>query len=380
MRIGYDGKRAVKNNTGLGNYSRLVIEEWGKNHPADTLLVYTPEMRDNPRLEEIRNMHNVEFRLPGDVGFKGSLWRTFGIPNHIKPDHIDIYHGLSNELPLNIRSAGVPSVVTVHDLIFRRHPEYYTPFDRVMYNYKYGKSCVNADRIIAVSECTRRDITELYDIDPDKIDVAYQGCDKSFRKLHSPEYLESIRKELHLPDRFILQVGTIEKRKNLETTVKALAHIRPEVSLVVVGRDHHGYLKHIKTLAAALGVSHRIVYLNDLPFSLLPAVNQMAEVIIYPSRYEGFGIPVLEGLESMRPVIAATGSCLEEAGGPDSFYIDPDNHELMSQIVNGIVEGIIPVKERIAAGKEFASRFGSTKMVDAIEKTYERVLGAPIRR
>lgn len=374
MRIGFDGKRAMNNNTGLGNYSRLVIGNIGKEHPADTLLVYVPEMRDNPRLAAIKELHNVEFHLPGSVGFRGSLWRTFGITNHLRGDRVDIYHGLSNELPLNIRSGGVPSVVTIHDLIYRRMPECYKPIDRFLYDYKYRKACENSDRIIAVSKRTKDDITELYNIDPDKIDVAYQGCDKQFKKILVKDELAKVREELRLPDKYILQVGTIEKRKNLEVTVRALADIDPEVCLVVVGKDHHGYLKHIKALSRHLKVDHRIIYFHDLPFNLLPALNQMADVILYPSYYEGFGIPVLEGLESMRPVIAAKGSCLEEAGGPDSFYIDPDDACLISQMVNGIVAGDIPIEDRIKAGKQYASQFSSAAMTDAIFHTYEKVL------
>ena len=110
MVIGFDGKRAVRNFTGLGNYSRLVIEHTARLMPDTRMLVYSPDMRANPRLDPLRRLDNVEFRLPPPQGFKGALWRSYGMTNNLAADRVDIYHGLSNELPLNIRSAGVKSV------------------------------------------------------------------------------------------------------------------------------------------------------------------------------------------------------------------------------------------------------------------------------
>ncbi len=374
MRIGYDGKRAVNNMTGLGNYSRLVIEGISENYPGDTLLLYTPEMRDNARLEKIKSLPNIEFRYPAPQGLKGSLWRTFGITNHLRADKVDLFHGLSNELPLNIASSGVPSVVTMHDVIYRRLPSCYKMADRMIYDFKYGRSCRNADHIIAVSQRTKDDVVELYGIDPDKVTVIYQGCDPQFRRRWSPEELKALRARLNLPERYILQVGTIEKRKNLEVTVRALSNISPDMSLVVVGKDHHGYKKEIERLASESGVTSRIKFIEGLPFADLPGVNQAAEIVAYPSRYEGFGIPILEALESRRPVIAATGSCLEEAGGPDTLYIDPENPVEMVQAIHSILSDPASARLMGEAGKEYAKRFCGEEMAGKIMAVYENTI------
>lgn len=374
MRIGFDGKRAVSNMTGLGNYSRLVIEQLAQEFPGNSHLVYTPRLKENPRLDMIRELHNVEFRLPSPYGLTGSLWRTFGITNNLKPDKIDIYHGLSNELPLNILQGGVPSVVTIHDVIYRRIPECYSAIDRKIYDFKYGRSCRNASRIIAVSECTKRDITHFYGIDPDKIDVVYQGCDESFRKIIPTAELQGLRNAMNLPSRYILQVGTIESRKNLELTVRALSSLPEEVSLLAVGRDRQGYLKKVMTIAEELGVASRIVVRHDIPFSMLPAVNQMAEAICYPSRYEGFGIPILEGLESRRPVVAATGSCLEEAGGDAAIYVNPDSPLEMAEALSSILSGKAPTDSMIEKGKIHASKFNTAEMAGKIMDVYRHTL------
>lgn len=371
MKIGFDGKRAVANMTGLGNYSRFVIEGLAQAYPDDTMLVYTPKMESSPRLKALLDMSNVEFRFPAPQGLKGGLWRTFGITNHLRADGVDIFHGLSNELPLNIKSGGVPSILTMHDVIYRRMPECYKPVDRWLYDYKYGKSCRNADRIIAVSNRTKEDIVELYGIDPDKVTVIYQGCDPQFRKKLGEDDIQEIRQRLNLPSRFILQVGTIEKRKNLELTVKALQNISPDMSLVVVGRDHHGYKKEIISLATRLGVLGRILFLEGLPFKDLPAVYQASELVVYPSRYEGFGIPVLEALESSKPVIAASGSCLEEAGGEDTFYIDPDSPEDMISAIHAILRDPASASQMARAGKEYAEKFRSDDMARKIHENYQ---------
>ncbi len=360
--------------TGLGNYSRLVIERIAEEYPLETLNIYTPELSDNPRLEKIRQLHNVSFHLPPQFAFHGSLWRTFGITNNLKADGIDVFHGLSNELPLNIAGAHIPSVVTIHDVIYRTMPECYKPADRKIYDFKYGRSCQNATRIIAVSECTKRDIVRFYGISEEKIDVIYQGCDESFRKKWDADRMSDLKTRLRLPEKYLLQVGTIEKRKNLELTIRALSGISEDIPLVIVGRDHHGYLDYIVKLAKELGVYSRLRFYHNLPFSDLPGIYQGAEIIMYPSKYEGFGIPVLEGLESERPVIAATGSCLEEAGGEHTIYVNPDDPKDLSQAADAILKGEADTTGIIQAGKIHASRFDTRNMASEIMKTYSKAI------
>lgn len=264
--------------------------------------------------------------------------------------------------------------MTIHDVIYRRMPECYSPIDRKIYDFKYGRSCKNATRIIAVSERTKKDIVELYGIGPGKIDVVYQGCDDSFKQPLSADALEEASKRLHLPSRYILQVGTIESRKNLELTVKALPYLPAEVKLLAIGRDRQGYQKKVEKTATELGVAGRVEFRSDVSFADLPAVNRMAEAIVYPSRYEGFGIPVLEGLESRRPVVAATGSCLEEAGGDAAIYINPDNPREMAEALNAIIGGAADVAGMIEKGKAHARRFSNDEIATRLVKAYERTI------
>lgn len=375
MRIGYDAKRAVRNMTGLGNYSRLVIESVAQRFPSHSLRLYAPDTRENPRLAPILEMPNVELVLPAGDGLmaKGALWRSFGITRQLRADGIDLYHGLSNELPLNIARSGIPSVVTVHDLIYRRLRECYSIPDRLLYDFKYRASCKAADRVIAISRRTADDITELYGIDPEKIDIVYQGCAEAFKHPASRHALASAREKYRLPARYIIQVGTIEKRKNLELTVKALAALPRDVELVVVGGDR-GYLGSVRKIARANGTLPRIHVISNVAFSELPALYQMSSAVAYPSRYEGFGIPVLEGLESNRPVIAGKGSCLEEAGGEAAFYVDPDSPREMAEALKAALTDGPQLVSRLAIGKRHASRFSNSEIASRLEAVYEKTI------
>ncbi len=309
---------------------------------------------------------NVEFRLPPPQGFKGSMWRTFGIPNNLRADGVDIYHGLSNELPLNITSAGIPTVLTIHDVIYRKLPHDYTLVDRILDDFKYGRSCRAATHIIAVSECTRKDVAEAYGIDPDKISVVYQGCAESFRKEFSPAEIDALRQRLNLPHRYILQVGTIEPRKNLELTVRALASV-PE------GIDPRGRGPRPSRLPTKSGTDRRgdggaeqNTFLQEgLEGDAIPLLNRGAEIIAYPSRYEGFGIPVLEGITCGRPVVAATGSCLEEAGG-GAIYVSPDSPREMANALNAIIHGETDVESIIGRGKEHSQKFNISDVASGV--------------
>ena len=242
MKIGFDAKRAVNNKTGLGNYSRLIIDVLSEYFPENDYLLYTPKIKENNRLKPLLERKNIELCPPSDsIGRTfSSLWRVGkGIVKDYMRDQISLFHGLSNELPLAVKDS-VPSVVTIHDLIFLHFPQFYKPIDCKIYNYKFRKACENASRIIAVSECTKRDIVNIYGTEPDKIDVVYQGCDESFKRECSIEEMSNVRRKYGLPDSdFVLYVGTVEERKNVLLAVKALRNMDKNAKLVIVGRETH---------------------------------------------------------------------------------------------------------------------------------------------
>lgn len=375
MRIAFDAKRAVYNSTGLGNYSRLIIDVMSEYYPDNEYLLYTPGIKFNKDLSSILTRKNIKMVSPYgrfDKTFN-SLWRVWGISKSLKNDGIDLYHGLSNELPLNIVSSGVPSVVSIHDLIFLRYPEYYKPIDRKIYDYKFRAACENSSHIIAVSECTKNDIINFYNIPSGKIDIVYQGCDESFNIKCDSNFLRKIKNEYHLPDKFLLNVGTVEQRKNVLLAVKSLVGLPDHIHLVIVGRET-SYMEELHKFISKNKLDNRVHFYAGVPFSVLPAFYQLADIFIYPSRFEGFGIPVLEALVSGIPVIAAKGSCLEEAGGKYSVYVDPDDTEA---VINNVLELIEDTEKRnliIAEGYKYKDNFSRSRIAENTFNTYNKIL------
>lgn len=375
MKIGYDGKRAVQNYTGLGNYSRLVVDSLAKFFPLNEYILYAPHDRENPRLKPILRRDNVSLRLPDTLTWKcvPSLWRLSGLTRQARRDGIELFHGLSGELPLNILKGGMPSVVTVHDLIFNRYPEYYSAIDRKIYDYKFRKACENSTRIIAISECTKRDIMQMYGTPEDKIDVVYQGCHESFAACQEPAVCRHVRLAYNLPERYIVTVGTVESRKNQLLAVKALELLPKDVALYIVGGPTP-YADEIKRYIDSRGLGERVRWLQGIPFDHLPPLYAMASVSSYTSRFEGFGIPIIESINAGTPVIACTGSVLEEAGGPGAVYVDPDDAEAYAEAAKRIMDDEDYRRRLVSSGQEYVQRFTHENMANRIMDVYHKAM------
>lgn len=367
MKIGFDAKRATQNFTGLGNYSRFVINNLALFYSQNTYCLFSPK----PSVGNTEIIENPNITYSFKNGFK-PFWRSLGITNNIQKEQIQLYHGLSNELPFGIQKTGAKNIVTIHDLIFLKHPEFYPLIDRNIYNIKARYACQKADRIVAVSECTKKDIIELYNIDPSKIDVVYQGCFPIFKKKVEDKVKEDVKKKHNLPARYLLSIGSIEDRKNILLIVKALKDI-PNIHFVAIGRQRK-YAEKVKAYAKQYGLEDRIHLVSGIPLNDLPAILQSSEIFIYPSLYEGFGIPIIEALCSGVPVIGATGSCLEEAGGPHSIYVNPYNEKELTDAINKILSEDGFRKNMISKGLEYVERFSDEECTDNLMKVYEKAL------
>ncbi|KIO76668.1 mannosyltransferase [Pedobacter lusitanus] len=371
MNIGFDGKRAANNLTGLGNYSRSLVLQLSEFFPQNQYFVYSPKVKNTGQISSFFKRKNIHLALP-EKSSPSILWRTFGIKKQLKKDNIAIYHGLSNEIPVGMPSS-IQTVVTMHDLIFLRYPQYYKFIDRTIYNFKSKYACKNADHIIAISEQTKNDIIEFYHIDPSKIEVIYQTCDDSFKQLIGQDFKDSVRKKYNLPEKYLLNVGTIEPRKNLLTLVQALPAIDPEFKLVVVGKKQ-AYAKKVIAEIENLGMSERVIFLKDIPFSDLPSIYQLATVFVYPSFYEGFGIPVIEALYGKIPVVSATGSCLEEAGGPHSLYVNPHDASALANAVNTILRDQDLAAKMKEEGLIYAQKFNTSILARQLMDSYSNMI------
>lgn len=379
LRIGFDAKRALFNSTGLGNYSRLVVELMARRHPEWEISLFSP--RDSrkalQRAATILGFDNVGVATPDSVVGRmlPSVWRSVaGLGRQASQSGINLFHGLSGELPGDIARCGVPTVVTVHDLIFNRCPDNYSAIDRRIYNRKFRDAVHSASRVVAISECTKRDIIEFYGISADAIDVVCQGCDPIFSNPVEPGRIAEVRAAYRLPERYIIAVGTVEKRKNQQQAISALPLLPDDVGLVIVGGEHGSYQHDLDRLIARLGVGKRVWRLRGVPFADLPPLYAGAVFSSYTSRYEGFGLPLIESLSCSTPVIAATGSCLEEAAGQGGLYVNPDDIDGYAEAALRLLDDSALRAELAACGAAHIERFSHDRFASQLEESYAKAL------
>lgn len=377
LKIGFDAKRANANRTGLGNYSRYIIEALARRCPELEQLLYVPRKRSNAQYEALMHNTQVAERLPrsGIHSWTKSLWRTFFMARDLEKDGVQLFHGLSNELPAGLGARGIGSVVTIHDLIFLRYPRFYKPLDRRIYAMKFRHACRAADRIVAVSECTKRDIVHFFGIDPEKIEVIYQGCDPVFGNPVDDSDRRRVAEKYDLPPRFVLNVGSLEERKNLLLIVKALERLPSDVDLVAVGRRTR-YTTQVERYVAERGLNGRVHLLQGVSFGDLPTIYRLASVFAYPSRYEGFGIPIIEAISAGLPVVAATGSCLEEAGGDACLYVSPDDDAALAEALERFLDDEALRERSVRASQEYIRRFDPDAIADRLADLYRQVAQA----
>lgn len=373
MKIAFDAKRITHNATGLGNYSRYIVNTLAGYYPENEYVLYSP----GPGREDLRNRllsdANFTFHYPNTIFSRTfpALWRSQFIGKQLQKDQVEIFHGLSNEIPFSLDKYHIPSVVTIHDLIFLRCPECYKKADHAIYNFKYGKSARKATRIIAVSKKTKEDMIEYWKIPESKIDVVYQGCDDSFKKQASLQEKEHIKQKYEITTPYILYVGSIEERKNLLLLIQALKDIKQDIAVVAIGRAT-GYTQKITGYIRENKLQSRVHLLHNVSFAELPAFYQGAEVFVYPSFYEGFGIPLLEALCSGIPAIGATGSCLEEAGGPHSLYTDPRDSTQLRDLIENVLNTPALSQQMIREGLLYAEKFTPVQLASDIMDVYKK--------
>jgi glycosyltransferase involved in cell wall biosynthesis len=377
MKIGFDAKRAYHNHTGLGHYSRNLVNGLCRYFPEHEYFLFNPRKSDSyqPACSQVREVNPVSFMA---VQFP-SMWRRTWMVKDLQAKGIELYHGLSHELPLGIEKTGIKTAVTIHDLIFERYPDQYGSIDIKIYKRKFRHACEVADSVIAISEQTKRDLEEMYNVPSSKITVLYQGCNQVYSEPVTEAARQQVKTQFNLPDRYLLYVGSIVERKNLLNICKALAQLPDqEIKLVVVG-DGGAYKQKVLEYIAEANLTNRVVFLKSadgkpIDTDQFPALYQQAEALVYPSTFEGFGIPVLEALTVGTPVVTADGSCFRETAGDAALFVDPFDVNDLAHAMQEILQDNTLRSDLISKGLVHAAAFTQDKIAANMMAHYQQLL------
>jgi glycosyltransferase involved in cell wall biosynthesis len=375
MNIAFDAKRAFTNSTGLGHYSRTLISSLSEFYPEHEYFLCTPKITNRFNVNPLEHVCIVTPQYFPSSIFTAA-WRSSWVKKDLKQLKIDLYHGLSHEIPVGIKKTGIKSVVTIHDLIFERYPRQYNWIDVQIYRKKFRYACENADRIIAISQQTKEDIIQFYKMPANKIDVCYQSCNPAFGREVSDAEKQRIKQQYNLPDKFFLYVGSVIERKNLLTICKAMQQLKNklDIPLVVIGEGKK-YKHKVKDFIDKHSLQSKIIFfveVSSLQSSVdFPAIYQQALCMVYPSIFEGFGIPVLEALWSKIPVITSNLSSLPEAGGEAALYVDPRNVEQIADTMLKIYNDDKLRKELSSKGWQHAQNFTQEKTSAYVMNVYK---------
>lgn len=363
FKIGLDAKRAFHNNTGLGVYSRSIINSLEKFHANNLTLLLI-----NPKKSYYFKFNHIEINPKHFVSkFLHSIWRSFLWSDQLK-GHMDLYHGLSGELPFNL-PAEIKKVVTIHDLLFERFPKDYPFLERFFYRIKAKYACKNADAIIAVSEATKKDIIDFYKIPAEKIWVI--GIPFSQIKVE-PKAITEINNP------FILCVASFLPRKNQENLVIAFEKIAKNVNfdLILIGRPKGEYYKKVKKKIDSSPFTNRIHILSHLDDNQMAWLYSNAIFSVYPSLYEGFGIPVLESFLYNCPLLASEiQSTLEISKDVPLFFKSESIEDLADKMIF-LYQNINQYKENtIIHQNEILAKYSDEHISHSIFKIYKNLIG-----
>ncbi len=296
------------------------------------------------------------------------LWEQLVFPLLLAREEWSMLHAMAFVAPLAVR---LPVVVTVYDLSFVHHPEAFRTWNRIYLRLFTRLTCRRAAGILTISQATREDLIRLWRLPPERIGVAYPGVDPRFRPLPEEE-VAAFRARYGLPDRFILYVGTLEPRKNLEVLLEAIARLSPPVPLILVGG--RGWKPAFLYRLRALEREGRARWIGFVPDAELPLWYNAATLFAYPSRYEGFGMPPLEAMACGTPVIVARASALPEVVGEAGLQIDPGDVEGWTEGIRMLLHDVGLREALRARGLARAQRFTWEETAQAIVRFYNNLL------
>jgi glycosyltransferase involved in cell wall biosynthesis len=372
MRIAFDAKRAFNNFTGLGNYSRSLIEGLENFFPEHEYFLFTPSARESitdffsPVSKLILPEKTIHRLFPW-------LWRSWSLNKDILRLKIDVFHGLSNELPFNAHLLKCKKIVTIHDILFLKQPEDFPAFDRIFYARKTHYASTYADIITVNSTATKNDLVELLKIDEKKIVVIPHAVSSIFLEKKSQNEIAATLEKHHLPKNFLLQTGSFLKRKNHIKTIEAFQEVLKRYSdlfLVFTGGGG-SYEKRVLKKISECGLQKNILVKKNVAPKDLPAIYQSAKMVLYPSENEGFGLPLVEAFASGVPVITNDKCVFRETGGSAAWYVNCQSIAELSSAILLLLENKSLKNDLIQRGLKRLELFSEKRLAEQTIKLYE---------
>lgn len=306
------------------------------------------------------------------------------LANHVSPillrvrtrkDRVNVFHFLN---PLTYAELDSPVVTTIHDLAALRHHDWTKASTQEVFRKALPGIIRGSARIITVSESTRKDLLALFPEAAQKTRVIYHGRDPKFRRTENPE--TRIQALYGLSKPFVLYVGEIQPRKNVHGIIDAFAilpkHLRSRYDLVIAGRARNPEaIVSLQLRAGSLGIATSVRFLAYVPFEILPDLYSAARVFVYPSFYEGFGLPLLEALQCGAPAITSHTSSLPEVGGNAALYVSPESPEELAEKLAQLLEDAVLREKLRRAGLAQAEKFSWQKAAQETLAVYQEVSG-----
>jgi len=379
LTIGFESKRLLTSSTGFGTYSRTLVRDICKYYPETRCVLIAHDSYkvlnrlstfSSSEVEQVKRSDTLKVVYPPNTWHL--YWKLLGAKRALYDHGVDIYHGLAHQIPRSVRQKRLPIVLTVHDLIYRYYPELFPGEDLNLYESQLLNACSISNKIVAVSESTKRDLVNFFSISPQKISVIYSACDYRYHKTETSETIQQTRSIYGLPEKYLLYVGSMSERKNLLSVVKALNIIprSDRLPLVVVGATT-SYSNVVGDYIKNNGLDDWIIFPKRVETEDLPAVYQAAEIFLYTSLYEGFGMPILEALSSRIPVITSNISAMPEAAGPDSRLIDPESPDEIATGITDILSDDSLRHKMIENGYAYSQKFNNKKVTEKMLQLYQ---------
>jgi glycosyltransferase involved in cell wall biosynthesis len=386
MRIGIDATALPPRPVGAGNYIIQLIRAIAlSNEMTEPVLdanqpnglefvIFVQKSRlGSLNLEETPNLHLVV--LPDLSPSLRLLWEQISFPRLAEKHQLDLLHSLHYTMPLAYPGR---TVVTFHDMTFFLFPQYHTLPKRFFFRFFIRASSRKAVALIADSESTRQDAIRLVGVSAEKIFTAQLGVTQEFRPIRDETILQQTRQKYQLPEHFLLYVGTIEPRKNLPTLLQAYAAVADQMSahrLVVVGLK--GWMvRNIGQNSGQLKISDKVHFTGYVEQPDLPVIYNLADVFVYPSVYEGFGLPVLEAMACGTPVITSNVSSLPEIVGDAGVLLAPNDTQALGRSMLELINDPIQRQRLSIMGQERAAAFSWKRTAEKTIAVYRHVISA----